>query len=79
MESKTIEMFSMRARNKSKHTIVTTKFYETLEGKVMFKDTISKSPYVLAFIWKQYPENFAFLILRIIELFTHEDCKFLKE
>ena len=77
-----MEMFSMRARNKSKYTIVTTKFYETLEGKLIFKGTlmqISKSPYVFAFIWKQYPENFAFLILRIIELFTHEDCKFLKE
>ena len=25
-----------------------------------------------------YPENFAFLIQRIIELFAHEICKFLK-
>ena len=24
------------------------------------------------FIWKQYPENFTFLILRILELFTHK-------
>ena len=35
-----MEMFSMRARNKSKYTIVTTKFYETLEGKVIFKGTL---------------------------------------
>ena len=25
-------------------------------------------------IWKQYPEIFAFLILRILELFTNEVC-----
>ena len=27
-------------------------------------------------IYKQYPENFAFLMGRIFELFTHEVCKF---
>ena len=31
------------------------------------------------FIQKQYPENFAFLILRILELFAREVCKFLKK
>ena len=31
------------------------------------------------FIWKQYPENFKFLILRILELFTREVCNFLKK
>ena len=30
------------------------------------------------FAQKQYPENFAFVILRILELFPHEGCKFLK-
>ena len=40
VERKTMEMFSTRARNKSKYTIVTTKFYETLEGKVIFKGTL---------------------------------------
>ena len=40
VESKTMEMFSMRARNKSKYTIVTTKFYETLAGKLIFKGTL---------------------------------------
>ena len=29
------------------------------------------------FIWKLYPENFAFLILRIFELFTCRFCYFL--
>ena len=28
---------------------------------------------------KQYPENFTFLILRILELFAREICKFLKK
>ena len=31
------------------------------------------------FIQKQYPEKFAFLILRINELFAREVCKFLKK
>ena len=30
-------------------------------------------------ISKQYPENFAFLILRILELFAREICKFFKK
>ena len=34
---------------------------------------------MFVFIQKQYPENFSFLILRNIELFTSEVCKFLKE
>ena len=47
-----------------------------------FKGTLMqiwKSPYMFVFIWKQYPENFAFLILRIIELFAREVCIFLKK
>ena len=34
---------------------------------------------MFAFIEKQYPANFAFLILRIPELFMREVCKFLKK
>ena len=40
---------------------------------------IWKSPYMILFISKQYPESFAFLILRILKLFTREVCKFLKK
>ena len=38
-----------------------------------------KSPIMFVFIEKQYSENIAFLILRILELFAREDCKFLKK
>ena len=34
---------------------------------------------MFAFIHKQYPKNFAFLILRTLELFALEVCKFLKK
>ena len=40
---------------------------------------IWKSPYMFVFIQKQYPENFAFLILRILELFTRKVYEFLKK
>ena len=46
-----------------------------------FKGTlieIWKSPYMFALIQKRYSENFAFLILRVLELFAREVCKFLK-
>ena len=33
---------------------------------------------MFVFIQKQYPESFAFLFLRIIELFTREVYKFFK-
>ena len=39
---------------------------------------IWKSPYVFGFIQKSYLENFAFLILINLELFTREVCVFLK-
>ena len=39
----------------------------------------TNSPYMFVLIWKQYTENFAFLILRTVELFTSEVCKFLKK
>ena len=34
---------------------------------------------MFVFKQKQYPENFAFVILRILELFTREVCSFLKK
>ena len=34
---------------------------------------------MFVFIWKQYPENSAFLILRILDLFDREVCKFSKK
>ena len=39
---------------------------------------ISKFHYMFGFVEKQYPENFAFLILTVLELFTREVCIFLK-
>ena len=50
--------------------------------KYGFKGTlmqIGKFSYMFVFVQKQYPENLAFLILRILELFTCEVCKFLKK
>ena len=40
---------------------------------------IWKSPNLVELTQNQYPENFAFLILRILELFAREICKFLKK
>ena len=40
---------------------------------------IWKSANMYLFIQNQCPESFAFLILRILELFTREICKFLKK
>ena len=34
---------------------------------------------MFVFIQKQFPENFAFLTLRILELFAREVCKFMKK
>ena len=39
---------------------------------------IWKPPYMFVFMQKQYPD-FAFLILRILELFAREVCKFVKK
>ena len=47
-----------------------------------FKGTLMqiwKSPHLFVFIWKQCPENFAFLILKTDKLFAREVCKFLKK
>ena len=40
---------------------------------------IWKSPYMFVFMLKQYPENFAFLILGILELSVREIGKYLKK
>ena len=48
----------------------------TIKGTLM---QIWKSPYMFAFIWKQYSGNFAFLILKTIELFARKVCAFLKK
>ena len=40
---------------------------------------IRKPTHMFVFIWKQYLENLALLILRILELFAREVCKFLKK
>ena len=34
---------------------------------------------MFVFIQKQHPENLAFLILRILEIFAREICTFLKK
>ena len=50
--------------------------------KNVLKDTlmqILKCPYMFVFLQKQYSANFAFLKLRILELFAREVCKFLKK
>ena len=33
------------------------------------------SPYMFVFILKYYPENFAFLLLGILELYTRKICE----
>ena len=40
---------------------------------------IWKSPSMFVFIQKQYPDHFALLTPRIIELFSGEVCKFLEK
>ena len=55
-----------------------TWFYSIL----VFKGTLMqiwKSPYMSVFLQKQYPENFTFLIQRILELFACEVCKYPKK
>ena len=45
---------------------------ELLKGTLM---QIWKSPYMFLFIWKYYPENFAFLISSILELYNRKVCE----
>ena len=56
--------------------------YKCVKHKQIFKGPLMqiwKSSYMFGFIKKQYPENFPFLILRILELFTREVCKLSKK
>ena len=60
--------------------IVFYNLYKELEAGI--KGTLMqiwKSLNIFVFISKQYPENFAFLILRVLELFTREVGIFLKK
>ena len=53
-----------------------------ISNNYIIKGTLTKiwkSPYMFVFMQKQHPENFAFLNLRILELFSCEVCKFLKK
>ena len=40
---------------------------------------IWKFYYIAGFIQKQYPENFAFLVLQILKLFSRKVCIFLRK
>ena len=46
---------------------------QAIKGTLM---QIWKYPYIFVFKQKQYPENFTFLPLRILELFTRKVCIF---
>ena len=46
--------------------------FSSLKGTLM---QIWKSPYMFVFIQQKYPENFAFLLPRILELYTRKVCK----
>ena len=54
----------------ARHLLITFFFpRNTVKGTPI---QIWKSPYMLVSIWKQWPESFAFLILRIFQLFPRE-------
>ena len=53
-----------------------------LECQLLLKGTLMqiwKSLRMFVFIYKYFPENFAFWILRILELISHKVCIFLKK
>ena len=59
--------------------LYTPRYSHLFSVKFGFKGTLMQiwnSHYMFVFIWKQYPENFAFLILKTLELSTR---KFLKK
>ena len=45
----------------------------------IYTNADSKISLMFVYIKKQYPENFAFLILRILTLFARKACKFPKK
>ena len=63
-------------QSKQSQQSFSVKLVQYIKGTPM---QIWKSPYVFVFMWKQYPENVAFLILRILQLFAREVCKFIKK
>ena len=75
--------FNEKCENVHDEKITTLiKKFENHPSMMKIKGTlmqIEKSSYMFVFISKQYPENFAFLTLRILELFPREVCKFLKK
>ena len=58
-----------------KTIVLRFKFLFYIKGTLM---QIWKSPTVIVLKWKQYPNDFTSLILRIFKLFAREVCKFLK-
>ena len=48
-------------------TIIKVWVNKTIKGTLM---KIWKSPYMFVFTKKHYPENFAFLVLGVLELYT---------
>ena len=56
-------------------------YLESLYNSTVYKQLkvpiseIWVSPYRPVFIWKYYPENFAFLTIGILELYTRKVCK----
>ena len=62
-----------------RHSFAGKPAVSNMSGDLIIKGTlmqISRSSYVFVFIWKQYPENLAFLTLRILQLITREFRKF---
>ena len=52
--------------------------YKLIKCCDKLKGTLSqiwKCPYIFVLIWKWHPDNFAFCILRILELFPRKVCK----
>ena len=58
-------------QNKKRFVISLCRFPVNLKGTLM---QIWKSPCMFLFIQKHYPEDFAFLILRILGLYTRQIC-----
>ena len=63
-------------------SLYTPRYSHLFPVKFGFKGTLMQiwnSHYMFVFIWKQYSENFAFLILKTLELSTREICKLFKK
>ena len=53
--------------------------YSKRNMQLQFERVIYMYTNAFVCVYIQYPENFAFLTLRTLELFVHEVCKFLKK